>query len=67
MTEQLVVIGPTRAVLRVMFPQADAHVVTWWRWRTLCGRGIVDRAGIVLVGRQRGQFWQDGARKERGE
>ena len=60
MTEQLVITGPTRELLRVMFPQADAHVVTWWRWRFLYKHGMVDRAGILLVGRQRGQFWQKG-------
>lgn len=48
-------IGQTRDVLACMFPpRAEAHVVQWRRWKFLYERGIVDAAGVTLVGRLRG-------------
>ena len=51
----LTVIGSAEAIIAGMFRQHDAHVVAFWRWRFLFERGICDRAGVILVGRRRGQ------------
>jgi hypothetical protein len=57
---QLVVIGSAEAILCGMFRDHSAHVFAWRRWRFLFDRGIVDRDGIVLVGRRRGQLMNGG-------
>lgn len=52
----VVYIGSTRDVLACMFPEcAEAHVVQYRRWKFLYAHGIVDAAGVTLVGRLRGQ------------
>lgn len=55
-TSNVVVSGPTDVLHAIAFPPScDSHVELWYRWRFLHSRGIVDRDGTVLVGRQRGQ------------
>lgn len=39
----------------ILLPRYDAHVEAWYRWKWLFEHFLVDRAGIVLVGRRRGQ------------
>jgi hypothetical protein len=50
----LVVIGSTENILAGMFRQVDGHVIAWHRWRFLYERGIVDRSGVILLGRRKG-------------
>lgn len=54
--DNIVVIGTAEAILRVMFPpHHDAHIEAWRKWRFLYCHRVVDKSGIVLVGRNAGR------------
>lgn len=54
--DNIAVIGTAETILRAMFPpQHDAHVEAWRKWRFLHVHGVVDKNGIVLVGRNAGR------------